>query len=481
MGMSKKRMYLATSCLAGALVFGTLAYAHGPGQGDPNGNLEPLTAEIEQGEFGVVLEPVADGLIAPNWGVTPPGLTGRLFVTDQDGILWNVELATGDKSVFLDVKDLIVTVGAFGPGSFDERGLLGLAFHPDYATNGLFYTYTSEPYAETADFSTVPDGTADHQSVVAEWQVADPGAEEPSVLMNSRRVVLRVDQPQFNHDGGAIDFGPDGMLYIAFGDGGAADDDAPGHGIDGNGQDASNPLGSILRIDPLGSNSVNGQYGVPDDNPFVATAGFLPETFAYGFRNPYRMSFDQAGNGDLYTGDVGQNDIEEVDLVVAGGNYGWRLKEGSFYFDKDGDRNGNGFASKKRPRGLPKDLIDPVAEYDTHIDGHSVIGGFVYRGSQFPELQGRYIFGEFAKTILFGQGVFTWARIFYLDDKAPNGVTEFHYAGGVNRLPWALLGFGQDSEGEIYFLANTTGVPFGAGENLDEPTGAILRIVSVDE
>lgn len=491
MSNNKSRLALAASLLvAGATIYGSVGIAHGPGQGDPNGNLEPLTKEIEQGDRGITFETVATGLIAPNWGISAPGVAGRLFVTDQNGILWSIDLSGGAKTVFLDVTNRLVNLGIFGPGSFDERGLLGVAFHPGYATNGLLYTYTSEPNAGPADFSTMPQGeTADHQSVIAEWQVADPTDPASAVDIASRREVLRIDQPQFNHDGGALDFGPDGMLYIALGDGGGADDVAVGHGDLGNGQDPSTVLGAILRIDPEGVNAANGRYGIPGDNPFVGKAGFLDEIFAYGFRNPYRMSFDSA-TGALYVGDVGQNDIEEVDVVVAGGNYGWNLKEGSFFFDPDGDRNGNGFASPRNPRlGNTRGLIDPVAEYDTHIDGHSVIGGFVYRGSEIEGLQGHYVFGEFAKTIFFGSGLFTNARVFFLEKSeivgkkriSKSDIIEFHYAGGVTGLPYALLGFGQDANGELYFLANTTGTPFGAGEDRDIPTGVVLKIVGADE
>lgn len=412
-----------------------------------------------------------------------------MYVTDQPGILWAIDLATGDKTVFLDVSDRIVALGLFGPGTFDERGLLGVAFHPDYIDNGLLYTYTSEPADGVADFSTMPEGEdPNHHAVITEWQVPDPTDSGAVVDPDSDRVLLRVAEPQFNHDGGAVNFGHDGMLYLSLGDGGMSDDDAIGHGDGGNGQDPSNVLGTILRIDPLGSDSANGEYGIPSDNPFVDVEGFVDEIYAYGFRNPYRFSVDSE-TGDIYVGDVGQNDIEEVDVVVSGGNYGWRLKEGSFFFDPDGTgptcvAAPRGCATEDDPGDLPANLIDPIAEYDTHTDGHSVIGGFVYRGSEIKQIVGRYVFGDYAESIDFRGGVFTAGRLLYLNKKdvvrnniKTSKIQEFKIVG-QDSLDIAILGFGQDADGELYVLANTTGVPFGAGDDLSEPTGVVLKIVS---
>ena len=417
---------------------------------------DPIPGSIPRSGTQVRLETLATGLTAPNWGISAPGDTDRLFVTDQDGILWAIDLSSGAKSVFLDVSSRLVPLGAFGPGTFDERGLLGLAFHPNYASNGLLYTYTSEPVSGPADFSTMPAGApANHQSSIAEWRVPNPRNPSSVVDQSTRRELLRIDEPQFNHNAGALNFGPDGFLYISLGDGGAADDQGVGHSPQGNGQDPSNVLGSILRIDPRGSNSANGRYGVPSDNPFVGQAGFVPEIWAYGFRNPFRFSFDTR-NGELWAGDVGQNDIEEVDVVTKGGNFGWRVKEGSFLFDPNGDQPG--FVTERSP-GEPEGLIDPVAEYD-HDEGVAVLGGFVYRGDAIPQLRGRYVFGEFSHP---ETGV---GRLFFLDPA--ERIREFRLVGQES-LGLKLDGFGQDADGELYVLGNTTGTPFGE-------TGVVLRI-----
>ena len=331
----------------------------------------------------------------------------------------------------------------------------------------------------------MPEGTtANHQSVIIEWEVRDPTNLASVVDPTSHRELLRIDQPQFNHDAGAINIDLDGNLYIALGDGGSRDDEGVGHGASGNGQDFSNVLGAILRIDPLGSNSSNGQYGIPADNPFVGLTGFVDELFAYGFRNPYRISFDME-TGVLVIGDVGENDIEEIDVITSGGNYGWNVKEGSFCFDPNG--GSSGFAFEGTCLADTTGMIDPVAEYNTadslsdNIDGRSVIGGFVYRGSNIPKLFGRYVFGDFSRFT--ESGINNDGRLFFLrkrnlvegDAAASSKIKEFKLFGQDN-LGKSLLGFGQDSQGEIYVMANDTGVPFGTGPNFDVPTGVVLRI-----
>lgn len=439
---------------------------------------DPITTTIvSTGSLPISLTTLVTDLVAPLYATAAPGLTNTLFIVDQPGQLWQVDLTTGAKQLFLDVAAQLIPLGALGPQSFDERGLLGLAFHPNYATNGLLYTFMTEPISGTADYTTLPvTVTANAQSVIAQWRVDNPTSAQSVVNPASKKVLLRIDKPQFNHNGGNLAFGPDGKLYIALGDGGGADDTdgqpfigglpIVGHGPGGNGQDATNPLGAILRIDPLGTNAPNGQYGIPADNPFVATSDTrLDEIFAYGLRNPFRFSFDMV-TGQLYTGDVGQNKVEEVNIITAGGNYGWKYKEGTFFFDDNGTRSG--FVTDIDPGGVPAGLIDPIAQYD-HDEGISIIGGFVYRGTKLTSLQGVYVFGDWSRS--FGEPA---ARLFYLT--SANAIREFRLPQ-VQALSIFLHGFGQDTAGELYVLGNTTGIPFPNAEG--KRTGVVLRITTV--
>ncbi len=441
----------------------------------------PIPESIPVGAM-VRLEMVASGMVAPNWGTAAPGDHERLFVVDQTGILWAINLESSDMTVFADLSALLVPLGIRGPGTFDERGLLGVAFHPHYQNNGLLYTYTSEPASGVPDFP-VPFGEpANHHSVISEWHVPDPQDHASVVDSTSRRVVLSIGEPQFNHNGGALNFGEDMNLYIALGDGGAADDQGPGHSPIGNGQDPSNVLGKILRINPMGDNAPNQQYGIPADNPLLPDSmqdlggavgcadGACDEIFAWGFRNPFRFSFDSA-TGDMYVADVGQNDIEELHVVKAGGNYGWPVKEGSFCFDPNGEDRG--FVTDEQPcANEPPMLIDPVAEYD-HDEGISIIGGFVYRGKKVPELMNRYVFGDYARNFGGNNG-----RLLYLDKRnivrgkkaKKSSISELRIFG-QDGVGMSVLGFGTDAKGEIYVMANMTGVPSGE-------TGMVMRIAS---
>lgn len=193
-------------------------------------------------------------------------------------------------------------------------------------------------------------------------------------------------------------FDTEGLLYIGLGDGGGADDQGVGHGSNGNGNDPSNPFGAILRINPLGNNSSNGQYGIPANNPFISDVNRLAEIFAYGFRNPWKLSFDRQGR--LLVADVGQNDIEEVNIVEAGMHYGWNTKEGRFFFDPNGDFSG--LITLEIPQNLPPiNLTNPVIEYD-HDEGISITGGYAYQGNKNPSLVGKYIFADFTKRLFVG-------------------------------------------------------------------------------
>jgi glucose/arabinose dehydrogenase len=489
---------------------------------------DPIPGLIPQSPIRIALETVQSGLVSPVAAAVAPGDHNHLYVADQTGQVWRIATANredgdddgnddhgnngggndrhkngssgsgssgngghgaddqgGDEhgndqqgasrqpQLFLDVSKLLVSLG-LGPGKYDERGLLGIAFHPQFRFNGLFYTFTSQPVKGRADFTTLPQGVAPNcQSVVTEWRVQRPNKRGSPVDLGSARELMRIDKPQFNHNGGALAFGADQMLYISLGDGGGADDEGDGHAPEGNAQSlaAGNVLGKILRIDPLGRNAANGKYGIPADNPFVGKAG-ADEIFAYGFRNPFRMSFDPAGR--LVVGDVGQNNVEEVDIVTPGGNYGWRVKEGTFLFDTGGPNSdtdpdvGKGFVYADSP-GMPANMIDPIAQYD-HADGPdqpetriAVIGGFVYRGHKLRGLQGQYVFGDYSgEASPTPQGhLFVLGRNNRVENLVP-----------VNRNPlgMAVLGFAQDARGELYLLANGTGTLLGK-------TGVVMKLV----
>lgn len=413
---------------------------------------------VPKGNLTIELQTVATGLAAPLGVTEPDDGSGRLLIYDQGGTVTLVLNGVKQPTPFLDVSDRLVPLGLFPPLNYDERGLLGLACHPNFAANPKIYTYTTEPAGSgVADFTTTePVSGFDHQNVVAEWTVSatDPNVIDPA----SRREILRIDHPAFNHDGGTLRFGPDGMLYISIGDGGEGDDQGAGHHEeDGNAQQLDSVYGKILRIDVDGSDSANGRYGIPPDNPFVGKPG-LDEIWAYGLRNPYAFSFDQV-SGDLYVGDAGQNRIEEIDIVTTGANCGWRLMEGTFFFDPNGASAGFVTAIPFKP--VPDDVLDPVAQYD-HDDGSVVIGGFVYRAADIPELTGLYVTGDF------GRFNSPTGRLFYLD--GTEGLKEFQIGPSDEPFGRWLKGFGQDRQGNVYICASSMLGPFG-------DTGVVFRIV----
>jgi glucose/arabinose dehydrogenase len=449
---------------------------------------DPIPAPIAKSSIAIELQAVATNLVAPNLLTHAGDGTDRQFIVDQPGQVRLIKGGALQATPYLDASSLLVSpLGGIIPpfqdpfGDFDERGLLGLAFHPDFDDiarpgYGKFYTYTSEPVTAPADFTVpLPIGEVfNHQSVVREWNV-DPGADviagDPAFIS---RELMRIDEPQFNHNAGMVAFGPDGNLYISIGDGGFADDNAPGHGPTGNGQNPANILGTVVRIDPLGSDSANGRYGIPASNPFVTDATRLDEIYAFGFRNPFRFSFDvdpatgavtPGTTGQLIVADVGQNQIEEIDIVTPGGNFGWNQKEGSFRFDA-----GAVFGDLV---GVPPGLIDPVLEYD-HDEGISVIGGFVYRGSAIPELVGKYVFGDFSNA-----GFFTPGGRLFVGDLTTGLIEELTLGLDDRALGLFVKGFGQDADGELYVLAGTNLGPFR--DSTGQGFGQVLRIVPVPE
>ena len=338
---------------------------------------------------GLELELVASGLIDPLYLITPPG-DDRLFVVEQNGRIRIIQSGHLVAAPFLDIRSKVSYGG--------ERGLFSVAFHPDYASNGYFYV----DYTDTSG-----DTRIERYTVSGDPNAADAG---------SAKLILGVDQPYANHNGGLIAFGPDGMLYIGMGDGGSAGDPQ------GNGQDRGTLLGALLRIDVDGGDP----YAVPPDNPFVGQAKAKGEVWAYGLRNPWRWAFDPTA-GLLYVADVGQNTWEEVDVIPmdsAGANFGWNVMEGNHCFlGSSCDRSG---------------LVLPVLEY-SHSDGCSITGGYVYRGSAIPGLQGHYFYADYCAG---------WVR-------------SFRYASGsaTDERQWDLgeigqpLSFGQDGAGELYVMS----------------------------
>ncbi|HLV22430.1 MAG TPA: PQQ-dependent sugar dehydrogenase [Polyangiaceae bacterium] len=406
----------------------------------------------------VRLVSVATGLISPVAMAVPPDESGRLFIVGQRGEV-RVVTAEGDllETPFLDLSDQLVEL----EDDYDERGLLGLAFHPDYPENGRFFVHYSAPLRAGA-----PQGW-DNTTTISEFTVRDDNPDLGD--SGSERVLLEVDQPQSNHAGGTLAFGPDGYLYISLGDGGGAGDVDTGHTPDlGNGQDISNLLGSLLRIDVDAAAGAL-PYGIPADNPFAASDG-ADEIFAYGFRNPYRFSFDMGGDGSLLVGDAGQRLWEEVSLVTLGGNYGWNVLEGTHCFDPtDFDVS---------PPSCPAQgasgeaLAWPVIELANSAQpgglATTVIGGYVYRGSALPELAGRYVFGSFSITADEPRGLLMVASREAAGQLWPIELIEVEGTadGSLGRY---LKGFGQDHEGELYVLTSDVVGPTGT-------TGAVHRL-----
>ncbi len=327
--------------------------------------------------------------------------SGRIFVGTQPGVIHIVDQGpdTRQSKVFLDVRDKTL----YRDSQF-ERGLLGLAFHPDFSQNGEFFVYYTTAEAE-------------FDSIVARYRVSssDPDRADPA----SEEIVFRLRQPFWNHDGGTILFGPDGYLYIGLGDGGSGNDPLS------HGQNLGTLFGSILRIDVDRREGELG-YAIPSDNPFVDVAGARGEIWAYGLRNVWRMAFDRETN-QLWAADVGQALFEEINLIQRGGNYGWSLREGM-----------HPFGAKSTPAGT--DLIEPIWEYP-HSLGLSITGGLVYRGKQLPELYGCYVYGDFVTGRI-------WALRY--DDAQRRVVANYEIP--APKLP--IMSFGEDEQGEIYMTAH---------------------------
>ena len=382
-------MFQKTIWKAGLLVVVVISIAVGI-------NLQSSSAQDIDGE-NYTLEPiVVDGLERPIFVTQVDDETERLFIIEQPGRIRIVEDGELLDESFLDLTDVTGITA-------NERGLLGLAFHPEFSENGYFYVnYTKSSNGDT---------------VVARYSVSE---DDPNLAdHDSESVIIEIQQPFGNHNGGMIEFGSDGYLYIGMGDGGSAGDPQ------NNGQNDSTLLGAMLRID-IDSDA---PYAIPEDNPFTDTPDSLSEIWATGLRNPWRFSFDME-TGDLYIGDVGQNQYEEIDFQpadsIGGENYGWSIYEANHSFSG----------------GTVDDTIFPIIEYDRD-DGCSVTGGYVYRGEALPELDGVYLYGDYCT------GTVWWLR--QTDEGEWEG--DILFDTDIN-----ISSFGQDLAGEVYIVDHRGGV-----------------------
>ncbi|XP_032965261.1 HHIP-like protein 1 isoform X2 [Rhinolophus ferrumequinum] len=393
-----------------------------------NSNLGRVVADAK-GCLQLCLEEVANGLRNPVAMVHAWDGTHRFFVAEQVGLVWAY---LPDRSrlekPFLNISLAVLT----SPWEGDERGFLGIAFHPRFRHNGKLYVY----YSVGVDF--------DEWIRISEFRVSEDDGN--TVDHESERIILEIEEPASNHNGGQLLFGDDGYLYIFTGDGGMAGDP---FGKFGNAQNKSALLGKALRIDVDG-NERGPLYRIPPDNPFVGDPAARPEVYALGVRNMWRCSFDRgdpasgAGRGRLFCGDVGQNKFEEVDLVERGRNYGWRAREGFECYDR------------KLCANTSLDDVLPIFAYP-HKLGKSVTGGYVYRGCEYPNLNGLYIFGDFMSGRLMSlrekQGTGQWR---YSEICMGRGQT-CEFPGLINNYYPHIISFAEDEAGELYFMS--TGVP----------------------
>lgn len=402
---------------------------------------------------------MGDGLVSPlSFNPLPDG---RALVADQVGKVRLLKAGGGWEEG--DVLDLTSRLSKINHNSFDERGLLCLALHPGFAANRrVFAAYTAPPRP------TAPKGY-DCTLRVSEFTI---GAGSPlRIDPASERVVFEVDKPYFNHNGGRIAFGPDGMLYISVGDGGGPKgcDIGEGHAPEGNGQNLRTHLAKILRIDVEGSTAPRA-YRIPEDNPFANATDALPEIWAYGVRNPWSLSFDRGGTHELFVADIGQMRWEEVNVIHRGANYGWPLREGFEGFNREHPEQAPTGRPDKGLRGEP--FAEPIATYknpsgfrrDPEALGISITGGYVYRGKKIESLQGHYVFGDWSGAQGTPQG-----RIFIARRPSTPSTSAWQIdtvrINGAGKLFGCVCAFGEDNDGELYVLSNgSTGLTPGRGK-----------------
>ena len=387
----------------------------------------------------ITLPIIASNLVAPTAITHAHDGSGRLFIAEQLGQIRILDSThTLLPTPFLDISAAMTNLAPnFGPTPginpvYDERGLLGLAFHTNYAANGRFFIFYNAPKT----------GPGIHcESILSEFKVSATNANlaDPA----SEQILLRFDKPEFNHNGGDITFGPDGLLYIPVGDGGGAGDQHPPYG---NAQNVSNLLGKILRINVESTPP----YTIPPDNPLIGVTGARPEIFAWGLRNPWKVAFDGT---NLWVADVGQDRWEEIDLVRNGGNYGWRIIEGQHAFDLN--------TANQVGTNVPA-LDFPIHEYPHGPLGISIIGGFVYRGTNYPALQGRYVFGDFSTAFFTPDGA-----LYYLEESRSNIWERFAFTlPTTNRLNRFVKTFGLGPDGELYLGSTLNLGPSGTSGDI---------------
>ncbi len=406
-----------------------------------------FAGEPAQAQTKIRLEPFVTGINTPLAMVQVPG-ENRFFVLEQFGRVRVIDNGKLRPAPLLDIRAKIPNLHH----DFDERGLLGIALHPNFKSNGKFYV----AYSSHLDFQQDLGQMLwySHSNVVEEYTMmkGDPNSADPS----SARRIMSDPWPQFNHNGHWIGFGPDGKLYISMGDGGYANDWGIGHNVTiGNGQDMSTTLGKILRID-VDARTGNKPYGIPADNPFVNDKSAKPEIWASGLRNPWRCSFDMGGKKELFCGDVQQNSYEAVKIIGKGQNMGWRRVEGimrCFDYTKPDDH----------PASCDKSGITPaILEYNNctakpqGCRGISVTGGYVYQGKHAP-WKGKYIFGDWSKSFSEMDG-----QIFIATKSGEKWSMEVADVVNMKGKKPYVLAFAQDANGEVYVLTSVTTGPNGS-------------------